>query len=182
MDKLQSVLNGEEARKDNKTVLQTVNEASTLGWGTRLKGFVACFVVGGVCTVLGVCLLFLPRIGIILFIVFYTLGNLCTLGRSVVSGGFILKVQSVISGHMCHVLSRLAKTQAQTQTRGEVGNKVFYLKSHKQKLKATPTGSGQNSKQNANRQSHKKAKVVRYVSVRQHHVSDGANEASEKDV
>ncbi|XP_031695153.1 SFT2 domain containing 2a [Anarhichas minor] len=82
MDKLQSVLNGEEARKDNKTVLQTVNEASTLGWGTRLKGFVACFVVGGVCTVLGVCLLFLPRIGIILFIVFYTLGNLCTLGST----------------------------------------------------------------------------------------------------
>uniref|UniRef100_A0AAQ4PHV6 Vesicle transport protein n=2 Tax=Gasterosteus aculeatus TaxID=69293 RepID=A0AAQ4PHV6_GASAC len=79
MDKLKSVLSGEEARKDDKTVLQTVNEASTLGWGTRVKGFVACFVVGGACAVLGVCLLFLPRIGITLFIVFYTFGNLCAI-------------------------------------------------------------------------------------------------------
>ncbi|KAL6107612.1 uncharacterized protein ACO6RY_18345 [Pungitius sinensis] len=80
MDKLKSVLSGEEAaRKDDKTVLETVNEASTLGWGTRMKGFVACFVVGGACALLGVCLLFLPRIGITLFIVFYTFGNLCTI-------------------------------------------------------------------------------------------------------
>ncbi|KAF3834628.1 hypothetical protein F7725_027186 [Dissostichus mawsoni] len=48
MDKLKSVLSGEEARRDDRTVLETVNEASTLGWGTRVKGFVACFVVGGV--------------------------------------------------------------------------------------------------------------------------------------
>lgn len=32
--------------------LQTVNEASTWSWTTRIKGFVACFVVGGVCTLL----------------------------------------------------------------------------------------------------------------------------------
>lgn len=130
---------------------QAVNEASTLGWGSRMKGFIACFVVGGVCTILvrtcdtfsilwrilacaqqgreprrpywfflprgmlatrsrpavkcqllfrdgeesrlfvcvcvclsqGVCMLFLPRIGLTLFIVFYTLGNICALARSV---------------------------------------------------------------------------------------------------
>ncbi|XP_054459457.1 SFT2 domain containing 2a [Anoplopoma fimbria] len=82
MDKLKSVLSGEEARKDDRTIMQTVNEASTLGWGTRVKGFVACFAVGGVCTLLGVCLLFIPRIGLTLFIVFYTFGNLCTLGST----------------------------------------------------------------------------------------------------
>ncbi|XP_061743946.1 vesicle transport protein SFT2B-like isoform X3 [Nerophis ophidion] len=74
MDKLKSVLSGEETRREDRTVLETVNEASTLGWGTRIKGFIACFVIGG-----GVCLLFLPRIGIILFIVFYTFGNVCAL-------------------------------------------------------------------------------------------------------
>ncbi|XP_061539768.1 SFT2 domain containing 2a isoform X2 [Phycodurus eques] len=79
MDKLKSVLSGEETRRDDRTVLETVNEASTLGWGTRVKGFIACFVVGGVCAILGVCLLFLPRIGLILFIVFYTFGNICAL-------------------------------------------------------------------------------------------------------
>lgn len=31
----------------------------------------------------GVCLLFLPRIGLTLFIVFYTFGNICALGRFV---------------------------------------------------------------------------------------------------
>lgn len=35
-----------------KLFTQTVNEASTLGWGTRVKGFIACFVVGAACTIL----------------------------------------------------------------------------------------------------------------------------------
>uniref|UniRef100_A0A3B5LT93 Vesicle transport protein n=1 Tax=Xiphophorus couchianus TaxID=32473 RepID=A0A3B5LT93_9TELE len=79
MDKLKSVLSGEESRREDRNILQSVNEASTLGWGTRIKGFIACFVVGAACTVLGVCMLFLPRIGLTLFIVFYTFGNICAL-------------------------------------------------------------------------------------------------------
>ncbi|XP_077440219.1 SFT2 domain containing 2a [Vanacampus margaritifer] len=82
MDKLKSVLSGEESRRDDRTVLEAANEASTLGWGTRVKGFIACFVIGGACAILGVCLLFLPRVGIILFIVFYTFGNICALGST----------------------------------------------------------------------------------------------------
>ncbi|XP_032382702.1 SFT2 domain containing 2a [Etheostoma spectabile] len=82
MDKLKSVLSGEEARRDDRTILETVNEASTLGWGTRVKGFVACFVVGAGFTVLGVGMLWLPRIGLTIFIVFYTLGNICALGST----------------------------------------------------------------------------------------------------
>ncbi|KPP68667.1 hypothetical protein Z043_112635, partial [Scleropages formosus] len=58
---------------------QAANEASTLGWGTRVKGFIACFVIGVICSVLGVCLLWVPRIGLVLFIVFYTFGNLASL-------------------------------------------------------------------------------------------------------
>ncbi|XP_076004738.1 SFT2 domain containing 2a [Genypterus blacodes] len=79
MDKLKSVLSGEEARKDDRTILEVANEASTLGWGTRVKGFVGCFVVGAIATILGVCVLFIPKVGITLFIVFYTIGNICTL-------------------------------------------------------------------------------------------------------
>uniref|UniRef100_A0A3P9D037 Vesicle transport protein n=1 Tax=Maylandia zebra TaxID=106582 RepID=A0A3P9D037_9CICH len=80
MDKLKSVLSGEEARRDDRNIIQQMNQASTLGWGTRIKGFIACFVVGAACTVLqGVCVLFLPKIGITLFIVFYTFGNICAL-------------------------------------------------------------------------------------------------------
>ncbi|XP_068449182.1 SFT2 domain containing 2a [Clinocottus analis] len=105
MDKLKSVLSGEEARTENRTIAQTVNEASTLGWGTRMKGFVACFVVGGVCAVLGVCLLFLPRIGITLFIVFYTFGNLCTVCSTMFLMGPMRQVK-----RMCDKTRALATT------------------------------------------------------------------------
>ncbi|KAG9348916.1 hypothetical protein JZ751_029233 [Albula glossodonta] len=59
--------------------LLVANEASSLGWGTRVKGFIACFILGAVCSVLGVCMLWFPRIGLALFAVFYTLGNFASL-------------------------------------------------------------------------------------------------------
>lgn len=31
---------------------QAANQASTLGWGTRMKGFIACFVLGVLCSIL----------------------------------------------------------------------------------------------------------------------------------
>ncbi|KAK1796671.1 hypothetical protein P4O66_009694 [Electrophorus voltai] len=79
MDKLRAFLNGRDENTDNRNILQAANEASTLGWDTRVKGFVACMVIGLVCSVLGVCCLFIPKIGLILFIVFYTFGNICCL-------------------------------------------------------------------------------------------------------
>ncbi|TRY58425.1 hypothetical protein DNTS_002052 [Danionella cerebrum] len=79
MDKLRAVLGGQDGNNDNRNILQAANEASTLGWGTRVKGFVGCMVVGIIFSILGVCCIFIPKIGIILFIVFYTLGNICSL-------------------------------------------------------------------------------------------------------
>ncbi|XP_060886028.1 SFT2 domain containing 2a [Labrus mixtus] len=105
MDKLKSVLSGEEASRDDRTILETVNDASTLGWGTRLKGFVACFVIGAACTVLGVCLLFIPKIGITLFIVFYTFGNICTLGSTMFLMGPMKQLK-----RMCDKTRALATT------------------------------------------------------------------------
>ncbi|KAJ8255519.1 hypothetical protein COCON_G00193830 [Conger conger] len=81
MDKLKKVLSGQDGN-DDTNVLEAANRASTLSWSTRIKGFAVCFVIGGVCAVLGVCLLFLPKIGLILFIVFYTFGNICTLAST----------------------------------------------------------------------------------------------------
>ncbi|XP_029004791.1 SFT2 domain containing 2a [Betta splendens] len=105
MDKLKSVLSGEESRRDDRTVLQTVNEASSLSWATRVKGFVGCFVVGGVCTILGICMLFLPKIGLTLFIVFYTFGNICTLGSTMFLMGPMKQLK-----RMCDKTRALATT------------------------------------------------------------------------
>ncbi|XP_060776127.1 SFT2 domain containing 2a isoform X2 [Neoarius graeffei] len=83
MDKLRAVLNGRDGNPDSTpNVIQTVNEASTLSWTTRVRGFGVCMGIGILFSVLGVCCLFIPRIGIILFIVLYTFGNICSLAST----------------------------------------------------------------------------------------------------
>lgn len=105
MDKLKSVLSGEEARRDDRTILESVNEASTLSWTTRIRGFIFCFIIGVGCTVLGVGCLFLPHIGITLFIVFYTFGNICTLGSTMFLMGPVKQLK-----RMCDKTRALATT------------------------------------------------------------------------
>ncbi|XP_068615499.1 vesicle transport protein SFT2B-like isoform X2 [Brachionichthys hirsutus] len=105
MDKLKSVLSGEEARREDRTVIETVNEASSLSWATRVRGFIACFVIGGSCTILGVCMLFIPRIGLTLFIVFYTFGNICALCSTMFLMGPVKQLK-----RMCDKTRALATT------------------------------------------------------------------------
>ncbi|KAJ8004018.1 hypothetical protein DPEC_G00154440 [Dallia pectoralis] len=79
MDKLKKVLSGQDGNNDDGNILQAANQASTLGWGTRMKGFIACFALGVLFSILGTCLLWIPRVGLILFAVLYTLGNMASL-------------------------------------------------------------------------------------------------------
>ncbi|KAB5584554.1 hypothetical protein PHYPO_G00108910 [Pangasianodon hypophthalmus] len=78
MDKLKKVLSGQDGN-DDLNVLQAAGDTTTLGWGTRVKAFIACFVLGVVCSILGSCLLWVPKRGLILFAVFYTFGNIASL-------------------------------------------------------------------------------------------------------
>ncbi|KAM8744991.1 uncharacterized protein AB9X84_016398 isoform 2-T2 [Acanthopagrus schlegelii] len=59
------------------TLKLSANETSTLGWGKRITGFISCSVVVAVCLVLAVYMLWVPLIGLTLFTVFYTVGNIC---------------------------------------------------------------------------------------------------------
>uniref|UniRef100_A0A8C8BL48 Vesicle transport protein n=1 Tax=Otus sunia TaxID=257818 RepID=A0A8C8BL48_9STRI len=59
-----------------------VIDATSLGWGTRVKGFVACFAIGCLCSLLGSCLVWVPKKGLVLFAVFYTLGNIASIGST----------------------------------------------------------------------------------------------------
>ncbi|XP_070799900.1 vesicle transport protein SFT2B isoform X2 [Pituophis catenifer annectens] len=81
MDKLKRVLSGQDA--EDPGPLAEIADATTLSWSTRLKAFIACFIIGFLCSFLGSCLLWVPKKGVILFGVFYTLGNISSLGSTV---------------------------------------------------------------------------------------------------
>ncbi|XP_030157682.1 vesicle transport protein SFT2B [Lynx canadensis] len=81
MDKLKKVLSGQDT--EDRGGLAEVVEASSLSWGTRIKGFIACFAAGIVCSLLGTLLLWVPRKGLYLFAVFYTFGNIASIGSTV---------------------------------------------------------------------------------------------------
>uniref|UniRef100_A0A8C5NTG5 Vesicle transport protein n=1 Tax=Junco hyemalis TaxID=40217 RepID=A0A8C5NTG5_JUNHY len=80
MDKLKRVLSGHDAEEPSG--LAEVIDATSLGWGTRVKGFIACFAIGCLCSILGSCLLWIPKKGLVLFAVFYTLGNIASIGST----------------------------------------------------------------------------------------------------
>ncbi|XP_026537578.1 vesicle transport protein SFT2B isoform X2 [Notechis scutatus] len=81
MDKLKRVLGGQDA--EDPGPLAEIADATSLSWSTRLKAFIACFIIGVVCSVMGSFLLWVPKKGPILFGVFYTLGNISSLGSTV---------------------------------------------------------------------------------------------------
>lgn len=61
---------------------QNVNQMSSLEWSTRIKGFITCFVVGILFSLLGATALILPlRKRLAVFGIFYTLGNITSLIR-----------------------------------------------------------------------------------------------------
>jgi len=81
MDKLKRALSGDDEDEEQGIVTQ-ISDASTLSWSTRIKGFVICFVLGAAFSVLGSSLLFIPRKGLVLFAVLYTLGNILSLSST----------------------------------------------------------------------------------------------------
>ncbi|XP_061635906.1 vesicle transport protein SFT2B-like isoform X2 [Phyllopteryx taeniolatus] len=84
MDKLKKVLSGEDEdnNADGTGILERTSQAATLAWGTRMKGFLLCFILGLLCSILGTCMLWLPGLGLIVFAVLYSVGNLCALAST----------------------------------------------------------------------------------------------------
>ncbi|XP_064628435.1 vesicle transport protein SFT2A-like [Lineus longissimus] len=80
MDKLKRALSGDDADEEQGIVTQ-IYEGSSLSWSTRIKGFLICFVLGVVLSLLGSFCLFLPS-GLTIFAVFYTIGNLLSLSST----------------------------------------------------------------------------------------------------
>ncbi|XP_061745195.1 vesicle transport protein SFT2B-like [Nerophis ophidion] len=83
MEKLKKVLSGEDGgNSDAASILERANNASTLAWGTRVKGFLISFILGVLCSILGTCMLWLPAFGLAVFAVLYSVGNICALAST----------------------------------------------------------------------------------------------------
>ncbi|CAI9726730.1 transport SFT2B-like [Octopus vulgaris] len=102
MDKLKRTLSGDDTDEEHGIVTQAllspsersgdlmspsslksmISDASTLSWSTRIKGFAICFLLGIGFSVLGSALLFIAKKGLVLFAVFYTLGNVLSLSST----------------------------------------------------------------------------------------------------
>jgi len=80
MDKLRKVLSGRDEDEESGIVTQ-ISDATSFSWSTRIKGFIICFVLGIVLSMLGTFFLFLPN-GLTLFAIFYTFGNLIALAST----------------------------------------------------------------------------------------------------
>lgn len=85
MDKLKKALSGDDEEEDKGIVTQifgcdyeSISDASTLSWSTRIKGFLICFILGCALSILASCLLFLHN-GLLIFGLLYTLGNILSL-------------------------------------------------------------------------------------------------------
>uniref|UniRef100_A0A3P9P4U0 Vesicle transport protein n=1 Tax=Poecilia reticulata TaxID=8081 RepID=A0A3P9P4U0_POERE len=108
MDKLKQVLGGQDGgggSSDGSGILERANQASTLAWGTRMKGFLICFILGAVCSILATCLLWIPGFGLPVFAVLYTVGNLCALASTMFLIGPLRQLKN-----MCAKVRALATT------------------------------------------------------------------------
>ncbi|XP_069020375.1 vesicle transport protein SFT2B-like [Embiotoca jacksoni] len=81
MDQLKKVLSGQDDA-DGTGMMERANQASTLAWGTRMRGFAVCFVLGAFCSIMGTCLLWIPGAGLAVFAVLYSVGNVCALAST----------------------------------------------------------------------------------------------------
>ncbi|KAH7639489.1 vesicle transport protein SFT2B [Dermatophagoides farinae] len=83
MDKLRRVLNGNDMSGDEGEGFAQlpIGDSSSLDWSTRIKGFIICFVLGFIMSIIGTALIPLPR-GLALFALFYTLGNGCSIAST----------------------------------------------------------------------------------------------------
>ncbi|CAG2242198.1 Vesicle transport protein SFT2A,Vesicle transport protein SFT2B [Mytilus edulis] len=80
MDKLKKALSGDDGDEEQGIVTQ-FSDATKLSWETRIKGFVICFVLGVVLSILATALLFMKN-GLVIFAVLYTFGNVLALAST----------------------------------------------------------------------------------------------------
>jgi len=94
MDKLRRALSGDEEEED-ESGFSRVMDQSTLSWGTRVKGFIACFVLGIILSVIGSICLFFGNV--VAFGIVYTLGNLIAMASTCFLCGPVAQIKKMFA-------------------------------------------------------------------------------------
>nr|XP_015906720.1 vesicle transport protein SFT2B isoform X2 [Parasteatoda tepidariorum] len=81
MDKLKKALSGDDVDEESG-IMHQVMDASTFSWSTRIKGFIICFILGFVFSIVGSACATIPGKGLVLFGIFYSLGNITALSST----------------------------------------------------------------------------------------------------
>ncbi|XP_015794540.1 vesicle transport protein SFT2B [Tetranychus urticae] len=81
MDKLRRALSGDDNSEQQGFAAQ-LGESTSLSWSTRIQGFLICFILGFVFSIIGSLFLAIPGKGLVLFAMFYTVGNLTSMAST----------------------------------------------------------------------------------------------------
>ncbi|XP_023026605.1 vesicle transport protein SFT2B [Leptinotarsa decemlineata] len=100
MDKLRRVLSGNDSADEESGIMAQLDGASTFSWSTRIKGFLACFIVGILLSFLGSFALFLHK-GLTVFAVFYTLGNITSILSTCFLMGPFNQIKKMFAPNRC---------------------------------------------------------------------------------
>jgi len=99
MDKLRRALSGDDSvdgDDEEQGFAAQVNSATTLSWSTRIQGFAICFVLGFVFSIIGSALIAFPK-GLLLFALFYTIGNLTSMASTMFLMGPFRQVKKMFN-------------------------------------------------------------------------------------
>ncbi|XP_058802283.1 vesicle transport protein SFT2A isoform X1 [Phymastichus coffea] len=97
MDKLRSFFNGEEDNADEQNgIMAQVSDTMKLSKTTRIKGFIICFIIGILLSILGSFALFLNN-GLTYYGVLYTLGNLISIASTCFLMGPINQIKKMFA-------------------------------------------------------------------------------------
>ncbi|XP_054165503.1 vesicle transport protein SFT2B-like [Oppia nitens] len=99
MDSLRRTFGNNEESENNESFFPS------LSWSTRLQGFVICFILGFVMSIIGGACIALPK-GLVLFALFYTLGNIISMASTMFLMGPIRQFRNMFA--MTRIFATLA--------------------------------------------------------------------------
>lgn len=94
MDKLKKALSGNDGDEE-RGIMAQISDSSSLSWSTRIKGFIACFLIGFLLSLLSSMSVFLANYK--MFGVLYTFGNVLALSSTCFLMGPVNQIKKMFS-------------------------------------------------------------------------------------